>query len=271
MAAEYEIPKETKLPRDEELIVLREMIGTMIARGICLKEHTSKATLLVFPAYFRRERPDFPKHPPVFVSYAFRGMLDEVYTTLVVRLHHTEALDKDKLYKDAADFKAPGSHLAAGLKMTRLPDSRGEITVYLDPDDPDRGQGDLHEVRQMTILTDPIARRRSSGPGITSVLTCGARVESHENVSEEAPGGQEGSSFAWNVTKKSSSFSTRSRNVSARQRSVRRPASGSGRPSSTSTARLRLRRMRRQRWHGKSAGPAQHQLIDKESSKARSR
>ncbi len=96
----------------------------MIARGICLREHTPRGTQLVFPAYFRRERPTLPEHPPAFVSYRFRGMLDEVYTTLVVRLHHTEAFDKDALYKDAADFRTPGSNRHAGLRLRACPTLR---------------------------------------------------------------------------------------------------------------------------------------------------
>jgi hypothetical protein len=181
MAARYEIPPETKLPRAEEEIVLREMLRTMIARGISLREHTSGGSQLVFPAFFRRERPPLPEHPPAFVSYRFQGMLDEVYTTLVVRLHHTEAFDKDELYKDAADFRTPGSKLRAGLKLSRLPDSSGEITVYLDPMIPIEVK-----VIFMQFVDDHLhVAHRATDIIRTRYYVCGAcrtPVESHENV-----------------------------------------------------------------------------------------
>jgi GTPase SAR1 family protein len=181
MAARYEVPKETKLRRAEEEIVLREMLRTMIARGICLRQNTSEGSLLVFPAYFRRERPVLPEHPPAFVSYRFQGLLDEIYTTLVVRLHHTEAFDKDELYRDAADFKALGSGLRAGLKLTRLPDSNGEITVYLDPEIPIG-----IKVIFMQFVDDHLRSRHRATDVVRTrhyvCEFCGEPVESHENV-----------------------------------------------------------------------------------------
>lgn len=59
-------------------------------------------------------------------------MLDEIYATLVVRLHYTTAFEKDQLWRFAADFKTlTGQRL--GLKMTRKAEGAGEITVYCAP------------------------------------------------------------------------------------------------------------------------------------------
>jgi hypothetical protein len=59
-------------------------------------------------------------------------MLDEIYATLVVRLHHTVAFDKDQLWRFAADFKTVAGK-RVGLKMTKKPEGAAEITVYFDP------------------------------------------------------------------------------------------------------------------------------------------
>lgn len=79
--------KMERLPRDEEQIVLRAMHQILIDHGLCLREHTEQGTLLVFPSYFKRERPDQPDHPSALVTYQFSGALDEIYATLVVKLH----------------------------------------------------------------------------------------------------------------------------------------------------------------------------------------
>ena len=53
-----------RLRPDEERIVLRAMHQTLVDRGLCLREHTDEGPLLVFPSYFRRERPELEMHPP---------------------------------------------------------------------------------------------------------------------------------------------------------------------------------------------------------------
>ena len=61
-----------RLPPAEEEIVLRAMYQTFVDYGLCWREHAEQGTLLVFPSYFRRERPELEDHPAVFVSYQFR-------------------------------------------------------------------------------------------------------------------------------------------------------------------------------------------------------
>jgi small GTP-binding protein len=133
LAGNFPDPEGVKLESHDKDVVLRAMAETLLKRGLCLKETTGSGGMLVFPAYFRRDRPELTEHPPAYVRYTFTGSLDEVYTTLVVRLHHTESLDRDQLWRDAADFKTPVTGLRAGLKLERRPESSGAITVYLEP------------------------------------------------------------------------------------------------------------------------------------------
>jgi small GTP-binding protein len=121
-----------RLPEDEEPIVLRAMHQTFVDHGLCLREPTGKGTLLVFPSYFKRERPELEGHPAVFVTYQFNGQLDEIYSTLVVRLHHTTAFEKDQLWRFAADFKTPAGK-RVGLMMIKQNEGAAEIAVYFEP------------------------------------------------------------------------------------------------------------------------------------------
>ena len=126
---------ESSMPRlagDEERFVLLAMHQTLVERGLCLRQPTDKGNLLVFPSYYRRERPEHVKYPAVLVSYRFTGFLDEIYATLVVRLHHTEPFQQDQLWRYAADFKTnTGKQL--GVKLTRRAPGVGELEVYFDP------------------------------------------------------------------------------------------------------------------------------------------
>ena len=108
------------------------MHQTFVDHGLCLREHTEEGTLLIFPSYFKRERPELVQHPLVLVTYQFNGPLDEIYATLVVRLHHTAAFEPERLWRFAADYRtADGKQL--GLKMTKRAEGAGEIEVYFEP------------------------------------------------------------------------------------------------------------------------------------------
>ena len=123
-----------RLEDDEERFVLLAMHQTLVERGLCLREQTEKGAVLVFPSYYRRERPELVGHPAVVVSYRFNGFLDDIYATLVVRLHHTKTFDQDQLWRYAADFRTTtGKKLQLGVKMTRLAEGAGELEVYFDP------------------------------------------------------------------------------------------------------------------------------------------
>jgi small GTP-binding protein len=121
-----------RLKADEERFVLLAMHQTLVERGLCLRQPTERGNLLIFPSYYRRERPEQVRAPAVLVSYRFGGFLDEIYATLVVRLHHTESFEQDQLWRYAADFKTlTGKQL--GVKLTRRSPGVGELDVYFDP------------------------------------------------------------------------------------------------------------------------------------------
>ena len=121
-----------RLEADEERFVLLAMHQILVERGLCLREQTDRGPLLVFPSYYRRERPELVGHPTILVSYRFDGFLDDIYASLVVRLQHTEAFERDKLWRYAADFKTlSGKHL--GIRLIRLGAGSGELQVYFEP------------------------------------------------------------------------------------------------------------------------------------------
>ena len=124
-----------RLQPENEQIVLRELVGLLLDRALCLREETERGAQLVFPSYFRRERPTLPEQPEVVVMYRFSGPLDEIYSTLVVRLHHTEAFEKDRLWRHAADFKTAGGRLA-GLHLHRLDEGQAELRLHFGEDVP---------------------------------------------------------------------------------------------------------------------------------------
>ena len=125
-----------RLSEGDEAILLRAMVTTFLERALCLREVTPAGMMLVFPSYFRRERPEQPGHPGVFVTYSFAGPLDEIYATLVVKLNYSQEFGKDQLWKDAADFHTPAGR-RVGLALRRKSEGAAELVVYFERDVPD--------------------------------------------------------------------------------------------------------------------------------------
>ena len=121
-----------RLPPDEEAIILRAMYETLVRRGICLREHAEGGTFLIFPTFYRRERPALASDLPAMVSYRFEGALDEIYSTLIVRLHYSAAFGAGTLWRFAADYRTPGRK-RLGLKMIKHGEGAATIEIYAQP------------------------------------------------------------------------------------------------------------------------------------------
>ncbi|MEL6814405.1 MAG: DUF4365 domain-containing protein, partial [Cyanobacteria bacterium J06598_3] len=132
LAGKLSYPKDLdRLPEEEERILLLAMHRLLVENSLCLSETTETGTLLIFPSYARRERLEIIDHPSVMVSYQFDGFLDDIYSTLVVRLHLTSPFEMKDLWKEAADFETNGKKL--GIKLSRKAAGQGELLVYFDP------------------------------------------------------------------------------------------------------------------------------------------
>ena len=129
LEAGIEFQDMARLNESEEPILLRAMVQTFLDRSLCARVDTGEGTQLVFPSYFRQDRPEIAEQPNVVVTYGFTGTLDEIYTTLVVRLHYTEPFEMDELWRYAADFKTPAQR-RVGLLMSKHKGDTAEMQIY---------------------------------------------------------------------------------------------------------------------------------------------
>ena len=154
-----------RLAEGDEKILLRAMVQTFLEHSLCLRQETPQGTMLVFPSYFRRDKPDMPEHPNVFVTYNFSGPLDEIYATLVVRLSYSDGFKTDQLWKNAADFKTLGNK-RVGLAMTKKAEGAAEIVVYFETDVPDETK-----VTFIKYIHEHLLTRASSREEVSRVRT----------------------------------------------------------------------------------------------------
>jgi small GTP-binding protein len=166
MAGNLDYQDMKRLSPQEEQIVLRAMHQTFVNHGLCLREHTDKGPLLIFPSYFKRERPELEGHPMVLVTYRFTGPLDEIYATLIVRLHHTDAFERDRLWRFAADFKTPTGK-RFGLMMTKKGEGAAELEVFF--------EGGISNDLQVTFIRYIHEHLKAKGQGVVRLrhYVCG--------------------------------------------------------------------------------------------------
>ena len=126
-----------RLEGDEERIILLAMHQMLVKRELCFRQPSEKGNLLVFPSFYRRDRPERMKNKDraASLSYRFKGFLDEIYAMLVVSLHHTGQFKLDQLWRYAADFKT-NKGLQVEMKLTRRAPDEGELELYFDPAPP---------------------------------------------------------------------------------------------------------------------------------------
>jgi WD40 repeat protein len=132
LAGDLDYQDFVRLPDEDEKVVLRTLLETFISRAWCLRQPCDGTALLSFPSYFRRERKEQLSHPSVLVTYRFDGPTDEIYSTLVVRLHYTIAFESVNLWKSAADFKTQ-SGASLGFAIMGETEGTSRLEVYFDP------------------------------------------------------------------------------------------------------------------------------------------
>jgi len=119
-----------RLSLEDERQLLPGLVALFLERALAWKQETPAGPMLVFPNYVRLPRPAPPPRPGRTVVYRFTGPLEEIYCTLVVRLHYSGLFTKSgtKLYRQAVDFHTATGKLAA-LTMNEEGE-RGELEIY---------------------------------------------------------------------------------------------------------------------------------------------
>ncbi|MBI4907995.1 MAG: DUF4365 domain-containing protein [Acidobacteria bacterium] len=127
------LPNDDGTPRlslEDERQLLPGLVALFLERALAWKQETPAGPMLVFPNYVRLPRSVPPPRPGRTVVYRFTGPLEEIYCTLVVRLHYSGLFTKNgtKLYRQAVDFHIASGKLAA-LSM-KEEGERGELEIY---------------------------------------------------------------------------------------------------------------------------------------------
>ncbi len=127
----FEIPKEAKVASPaQERLLLTAMVEDLVANEIALLEPVEGGRALIFPSQFTRERPDLPDPAGKAAVWEFEGAVQNIYTTLAVRLAQSGFFEKDELWKNAVTYQLNVGAGRFGFFVTEPEEGRGRLTVF---------------------------------------------------------------------------------------------------------------------------------------------
>ena len=119
------------LPRiknaDVERALLHAVVELLLAKEVAIRETGQ----FVFPSKFNRKRPEYPTLPRREVVYYFSGPSENIYATLIVRLHYCGAFKLKNLWKNGAEFLDLTEKLC-GVIYENLNDETSVLSLFFD-------------------------------------------------------------------------------------------------------------------------------------------
>ena len=127
-AGNFHIPNDERLTdQEQEKLLLIAMIEDMLRFEIALRE----GPYLVFPSQTTRENPSLPDPEGKAVSFYFEGPVLNIYTTLAVRLSHSQLFKKTGLWKNAVTYTT-GNVGIYGMFLNNIGEGIGELILFFD-------------------------------------------------------------------------------------------------------------------------------------------
>jgi small GTP-binding protein len=113
------------LKPSDKIFLLHATVELFLRLGLALEQDGN----LVFPSKFNRKMPPLEEDPVVEVEFAFEGPVENLYTTLVVKLYYGGVFRLKKLWKNAAEFlNARG--LVCGFQLQHEGEGQGMLKVF---------------------------------------------------------------------------------------------------------------------------------------------
>lgn len=125
LGGRIKLKDEGGLKASDRIFLLHATVELFLRLGLALQQDGS----LVFPSKFNRRMPPLDEDPVVEVEFRFEGPVENLYTTLVVKLYYGGIFRLKKLWKNAAEFlNARG--FVCGLQLQNEGEGQGTLKVF---------------------------------------------------------------------------------------------------------------------------------------------
>ncbi|HEX8130684.1 MAG TPA: adenylate/guanylate cyclase domain-containing protein [Pyrinomonadaceae bacterium] len=134
----------------DKIFLLHATVELFLRLGLALEQDGN----LVFPSKFNRRMPPLAEDPSVEVEFTFEGAVENLYTTLVVKLYYGGIFRLEKLWKNAAEFLDARDRVC-GFQLYSEGDGRGTLKVFYA-----EGVGDNDKALFLKIVADHFKDKR---------------------------------------------------------------------------------------------------------------
>ncbi len=113
------------LKASDKIFLLHATVELFLRLGLALEQDGN----LVFPSKFNRQMPPLAEDPVIEVEFDFEGPVENLYTTLVVKLYYGGIFRLKRLWKNAAEFLNARERVC-GFQLHSEGDGRGTLKVF---------------------------------------------------------------------------------------------------------------------------------------------
>jgi class 3 adenylate cyclase len=138
------------LNTSDKIFLLHATVELFLRLGLALEQDGN----LVFPSKFNRQMPPLEGDPVVEVEFMFEGPVENLYTTLVVKLYYGGIFRLKKLWKNAAEFLNARERVC-GFQLYSEGDGRGTLKVFYT-----EGISDDDKALFLKVVADHFKERR---------------------------------------------------------------------------------------------------------------
>lgn len=126
----FRLSADERLPdRDQEQLLLLATVEDLLRHEIALRMHSLDGAYLVFPSQFTRELPHAPEPEEKAVVFHFDGPVLSIYSTLAVRLSHSEIFVRKEMWKNAATYQSSFGG-TCGMYLREVSEGTGELALF---------------------------------------------------------------------------------------------------------------------------------------------
>jgi small GTP-binding protein len=119
------LKEENELNQSDKIFLLYATVELFLRLGLALEQDGN----LVFPSKFNNRMPPLEADPVIDVEFILEGPVENLYTTLVVKLYYGGIFRLKKLWKNAAEF-FNARECICGFQLYSEGDGRGTIRVF---------------------------------------------------------------------------------------------------------------------------------------------
>lgn len=129
---DFFLPKDKRLDdKGQEKLLLIAMVEDLLYHEIVLREQAEGGRYLIFPSQATRENPDLPDPEGKAVTFSFEGPILNIYTTLAVRLAHSDLFRKKEVWKNAITYTTDIGG-TCGMFLSNIGEGSSKLTLFFD-------------------------------------------------------------------------------------------------------------------------------------------